>query len=1213
MRMKSFLFSIMLLALAASMQAQQKYYVTPTGTGNGHSWATAGAFQTIINSAAAGDSIFVSKGAYFPAINGSFSMKEGVKIYGGFAGTESSISQRKLGTSDSSVLRGNGNRVIDNTSNNLTSVAVLDGFTIRDGITGSENGGGMYNKQSSPTLTNLFFVNNYANSGGMGGGMSNENSSSPIVTNVSFVGNASSLGGSGMFNDYTSSLTLTNVTFVNNRVTGPGDAGGLYDEPGTPSTLTNCLFWGNNLNGSSDDINIDATLNINYSYTQTNQTARGTGNITGTTDPFVDINNPAGADGIYGTADDGIHLNYMANYFAVGNSPIEAGSNASIPSGINTDIAGSARIQNSIVDMGAYEGKWHLEKWFVKPNGTGNGSSWTNAGDFQTMINGSSAGDSLFVSKGSYQPASGQSFFMKEGVKIYGGFAGTENSLSQRNLAAGDSSVLRGNGNRVIDNTSNQLTTAALLDGFTITGGNGNDYGGGMYNKSSSPTLTNLIFINNITQGLGGGIYNKDYSSPKLTNVSFIGNSTSSIFGGGMHNYNFSSPTLINVNFVGNSSQGNGGGIYNSENASPVLTNVTFSANSAKYMGGGFYSLNSQGILSNCVFWENTAPTAGADIYQDGMITTIYSFTQTAQSGIGNKTGSTNPFQDSNNPAGADGIYGTPDDGLHLVSGSAAADAGNISSIPAGITTDIAGAARIQNSIVDMGAYEGKMYGLKWFVQPGAIGDGSSWATAGDFQTIINGSSVGDSVFVSKGSYQPASGQSFSMKEGVKIYGGFAGTENSLSLRSLANGDSSVLRGNGNRVINNSNLTAAAILDGFTIRDGQLTGYGGGMYNGNSSPTLTNVIFVNNISLGAGPMSRGGGMFNSFSSPSLTNVSFVNNSSAFGGGGMWNENSSPKLTNVTFASNRAPNGSAILDHELSSPTLNNCIFWGNNGDISRPDINHQNGSITVNYTYTQTNQTSRGIGNITGSSDPFADISNPAGADGIYGTADDGLKLKIGSTAIDAGDPLTNTNSYSVQAANTDIAGKIRIFNDRIDMGAYEYNNTALPVTLIAFIGILQNGIVNLTWHTGEEANFDHFEVEKTIGIVPGMWQSQSQGTVTAQGINSKYVYSLPQSEPKAYYRLKVVDNDGRSKYSNIVMLSQSDNVSAPVLYPNPAKNHIFVKISNAGTINIYDVNGRLVVTAELQAGNNRIDISNLQAGVFYGMVNGYKLKFLKE
>ena len=61
-------------------------------------------------------------------------------------------------------------------------------------------------------------------------------------------------------------------------------------------------------------------------------------------------------------------------------------------------------------------------------------------------------------------------------------------------------------------------TSNTIIEGFTITGGSA-DYGGGMINIGSSPTLTNCTFESN-TSTYGGGMYNND-SSPMLENCTF--------------------------------------------------------------------------------------------------------------------------------------------------------------------------------------------------------------------------------------------------------------------------------------------------------------------------------------------------------------------------------------------------------------------------------------------------------------------------------------------------------------------------------------------------------------------------------------------------------------------------------------------------------------------------------------------------------------------
>ena len=200
---------------------------------------------------------------------------------------------------------------------------------------------------------------------------------------------------------------------------------------------------------------------------------------------------------------------------------------------------------------------------YVKPvaSGTGDGSSWADASDnLQAMIDASGTGDEVWVAAGTYKPTTTNdrsiSFVMKNGVAIYGGFNGTETLLSQRNwvtnvtILSGDIGTVGDNSDNsyhVIFNNNNGLNSTAVLDGFTITGGKTSgsfgDFGGGMANKSSSPTVSNCIFSGN-TSLAGGGMAN-DASSPAVSNCTFSGNSASSQ-GGGMFNNNNSSPTVSN-------------------------------------------------------------------------------------------------------------------------------------------------------------------------------------------------------------------------------------------------------------------------------------------------------------------------------------------------------------------------------------------------------------------------------------------------------------------------------------------------------------------------------------------------------------------------------------------------------------------------------------------------------------------------------------------
>jgi hypothetical protein len=152
----------------------------------------------------------------------------------------------------------------------------------------------------------------------------------------------------------------------------------------------------------------------------------------------------------------------------------------------------------------------------------------------------------------------------------------------------------------------------SVLEGFTITGGDAvgfPDYGGGMRNVNSSPTVIDCTFSENLSE-FGSGMYN-DNSSPTVTDCTFSGNTGS--FGGGMANVNNSSPTVTNCMFSGNTVFpgglcGGGGGMYN-HNSNPTVTNCTFSGNAASQgVGGGMQNITSSSpTLTNCTFSGNTA------------------------------------------------------------------------------------------------------------------------------------------------------------------------------------------------------------------------------------------------------------------------------------------------------------------------------------------------------------------------------------------------------------------------------------------------------------------------------------------------------------------------------------------------------------------------------------------------------------------------------
>jgi hypothetical protein len=307
---------------------------------------------------------------------------------------------------------------------------------------------------------------------------------------------------------------------------------------------------------------------------------------------------------------------------------------------------------------------------YVRPTsyGSGNGTSWANASnDLQLMINNSAAGDTVWVAAGTYLPkytADGynaatqnypytdggrdNAFVLKENVQIYGGFAGTETNLSQRNWNA-NATILSGqrgnNPNSTTNNCYHVVISAgemgtACLDGFTITKGRTRDldiihiinimvngyevnieYGGGLHNTNSSPTLTHLNIDNNWAW-IGGGIYNNN-SSPILTDVIIAKNTAH--YGGGMYNDNHSfvllTEAIITENTGFTNGSGFGGGIYNN-NSSIELINVIITKNYSD-AGGGICNRtsSSSAVLTNVIIAKNICAFAtGAGIYNGGKL-----------------------------------------------------------------------------------------------------------------------------------------------------------------------------------------------------------------------------------------------------------------------------------------------------------------------------------------------------------------------------------------------------------------------------------------------------------------------------------------------------------------------------------------------------------------------------------------------------------------
>ncbi|GAB3702285.1 hypothetical protein GCM10027592_31550 [Spirosoma flavus] len=419
-----------------------RFYVNAqaTGANTGLDWANAftdlqSALQ--VNSACANNlrEIWVAGGVYKPTPTGdrtiTFRMLSGVALYGGFVGNETTLSQRPSvnpnpgpgGASQpsSSTLSGDIGQPGNNLDNSLVVVAgidlapttVLDGFVIIGGraeASAGPAGGGLTNVansgNSSPILTNLFFINNYSTS--LGGAILNysngNGAASPTISNCRFEQNTAGNGGAIANSSLNNRLVITNSFFVGNSATQWGGAIVNVSQGGNLSlVITNCAFLSNSATQGAAIWQATALASVlnalitNCSFSG-NRAGEGgalynatsipggspAGGPIGLTLANSVLFDNGGASTISNTGDVALSSRYslleasVTGYTDGGNnrttvtspfvSPtslrLEAGSPA-INAGDNgayqtaggpaTDLGGNVRIQQNTIDMGAYE------------------------------------------------------------------------------------------------------------------------------------------------------------------------------------------------------------------------------------------------------------------------------------------------------------------------------------------------------------------------------------------------------------------------------------------------------------------------------------------------------------------------------------------------------------------------------------------------------------------------------------------------------------------------------------------------------------------------------------------------------------------------------------------------------------------------------------------------------------------------------------------
>jgi Secretion system C-terminal sorting domain len=788
----------------------------------------------------------------------------------------------------------------------------------------------------------------------------------------------------------------------------------------------------------------------------------------------------------------------------------------------------------------------------ARPDNSGDGTSWATAKkDLQAAINISFVGVQIWVKAGTYLPTHDpfantaptdnrdKTFTLKNGVKIYGGFGGSETQLNQRNwqtnitTLSGDLGVL----NSVTDNAYHVVIAVAIggadLDGFTITKGYAVSTqtsitvssrvierykGGGIYNTGSAANFYNCIIKGNsadCTDGnddaWGAGILNNNCSSIFNNciidgNSFLIGGSSFGVFGSGMYMIATSGVcTITECVFVNNTSgsgfiDGSKGGALYLNAGSNTITNCIFYNNTSQngaaiYSGGAAANTSS---ITNCTFANNTSSFAG---------TTFSGFAKA----VFKNCIFWNNAPTSSSVAGRDEIYSQE--------------------------TNVANQPTFSNCIVRDG-----------------VGNPSSVVN-----TIMSNSTNNNPLFVSLADVDGADNIYMTADDGLRLQ---------CSSPAISTGTG-----------------ATPVLDILGIT--RTSPFDIGAYEGNHVNSAFNTIPTAFTSVTISQVASG-----------VSNYSNCTNQvAAIQSGGSYT------LSGQTTAS---------VWIEAIQPSAPGGIFVKRHYEIN-PVINTATASAKVTLFFTQQEFNDFNAVSV---------VDLPTGPADASGKTNLLIEKRAGVSSNGTGLPATYTGTaININPADADIvwnstANRWEVGFDVAGFSGFFVKTqlAVLPLRLLSFSATAISGYNKLLWQTANEVNTKEFEIEKssdgisfhTIGL-----------KATAAGGNNQYQYNdFSITSDKTFYRLRMIDNDGRFSYSSVVTIYNKSNISVS-MYPNPAHNVVVISSADISLLNsvvkVTDAGGRLLIQAVINGLPHSLNIETLSTGLYQlNFNNGTTLKLMK-